>query len=133
MEKLGVELLEENLPKLASGTAELRPQDQSNRIVWPQRAPKDGLINWNKSASEVHDFIRAQTEPYPGAFFYFKEDKITVWASKICTHEGEIGELSIKDDKILVFCNGKSSIELTNISVNDKKITKCEFIRDYYE
>ncbi len=45
------------------------PQDITQRSVYPQRAPTDGLIDMNKSAQEIYNFIRAQSHPYPGAFF----------------------------------------------------------------
>jgi methionyl-tRNA formyltransferase len=48
---------------------ELVPQDMSQRSVFPQRAPNDGLIDMNKSAQEIYNFVRAQSHPYPGAFF----------------------------------------------------------------
>lgn len=44
------------------------PQDMSQRTVYPQRSPEDGLIDMNKSAQEIYNFIRAQSCPYPGAF-----------------------------------------------------------------
>ena len=45
------------------------PQDMSQRTVFPQRSPNDGLIDMNQSAQEIYNFIRAQSHPYPGAFF----------------------------------------------------------------
>jgi methionyl-tRNA formyltransferase len=44
------------------------------------RRPEDGRICWNQSASEVHNFIRAQTRPYPGAFTHLAEEKVLrIW------------------------------------------------------
>lgn len=44
-------------------------QDKSKIEVYPQRSPKDGEIDLNKSGFEIYNFIRAQAPPYPGAFF----------------------------------------------------------------
>ena len=38
--------------------------------TWSTWEPRDGVFDFTKPAKELHDFIRAQTEPYPGAFFW---------------------------------------------------------------
>ena len=60
-----------------------KPQDKSKIKIYPQRKPEDGEINVNWSADKIHDFIRAQTKPYPGAFFIINGKKITIWDAKI--------------------------------------------------
>lgn len=44
-------------------------QDKSLIEVYPQRNPDDGEIDFSKTSKEIYDFIRAQSTPYPGAFF----------------------------------------------------------------
>ena len=44
----------------------------------PKRTPKDGFINWNRSCQEVHNFIKALKNPYPGAFSFLKNKKIII-------------------------------------------------------
>lgn len=33
----------------------------------PQRLPQDGAVDWKRASSDVYNFIRALTRPYPGA------------------------------------------------------------------
>jgi methionyl-tRNA formyltransferase len=47
---------------------EFTPQDRKKIEIYPQRKPSDGEIDWSKPALEIYNFIRAQSEPYPGAF-----------------------------------------------------------------
>lgn len=54
--------------ELVDGTAILKQQDESCATYCAQRRPEDGRINWNETAKCVHNFIRAQSFPYPGAF-----------------------------------------------------------------
>jgi methionyl-tRNA formyltransferase len=68
IEDLGLKLLKKNLPLLARGAGKFIVQDESQRRVFPQRGPEDGKIDWTQHANRIHDFIRAQTRPYPGAF-----------------------------------------------------------------
>jgi methionyl-tRNA formyltransferase len=44
-------------------------QDKNLIKVFPQRSPEDGEIDFSKSSLEIYNFIRAQSSPYPGAFF----------------------------------------------------------------
>ncbi len=34
----------------------------------PQRVREDGLIDWNRDAQQIYNFIRALSAPYPGAY-----------------------------------------------------------------
>jgi len=45
------------------------PQDKDKIEVYPQRTPLDGEINFNLGSNELYNFIRAQSAPYPGAYF----------------------------------------------------------------
>ena len=49
-------------------TIRYKPQDKADIKIYPQRTPEDGEIDWNKPAIEIYNFIRAQSDPYPGAF-----------------------------------------------------------------
>jgi methionyl-tRNA formyltransferase len=58
-------------------------QDKNAIVVYPQRSPKDGEIDWGKSQSEIQNFIRAQSRPYPGAYFMVGNKKVTIWDATI--------------------------------------------------
>ena len=53
----------------------LKKQDLSKKQVFPRRTPEDGEINLNKNALEIYNFIRAQSNPYPGAFIKTIDNK----------------------------------------------------------
>jgi methionyl-tRNA formyltransferase len=55
------------LPALLAGTAPRRPQDLSRGGYFSGRKPEDGVIDWSKSAAEIHNLVRAVAPPYPGA------------------------------------------------------------------
>lgn len=50
-------------------------QDKTLIEIFPQRSPDDGEIDFSKSSKEIYDFIRAQSTPYPGAFFRTTDNK----------------------------------------------------------
>lgn len=83
IEKRGIELIEDHLPQVAQGKLIRIKQDETMRRIMPQRHPEDGEIDWNWSALQIYNFIRAQTRPYPGAFTFYKNEKRIVWEAKL--------------------------------------------------
>lgn len=78
--RASVDLMKQYVPLLANGTAPRVKQDHAQATVVPQRQPEDGLIDWQAcSARQAYDWIRAQTRPYPGAFTFLGEEKVTIW------------------------------------------------------
>jgi methionyl-tRNA formyltransferase len=55
------------------------PQSISEATYRPRRQPQDGLINWNRDPETQYDWVRAQTEPYPGAYTFLNDNKLIVW------------------------------------------------------
>lgn len=74
-----------------------RKMQKTEEALLPRRRPKDGLICWEQPAKQIYDFVRALTEPYPGAFSYLDGIKWTIWK---CSFLSEIS-LEEKPGKIL--------------------------------
>jgi len=75
-------LLEKALPSLLDGTAQLTPQPTEGATYYPKRSAEDGLIYWSDSTLQIHNLIRAVTNPFPGAFTYLDNDpekKVCIW------------------------------------------------------
>jgi methionyl-tRNA formyltransferase len=79
-----IEMLADLLPRLRAGAPLPRtPQDSARATVMPKRRPEDGLIDWNRPTARVHDWVRALTHPYPGAFTWRSGSKVLVWKTSI--------------------------------------------------
>lgn len=130
IEHLGVQLITEHLPRLASGSAKLTLQDESKRRIFPQRSPEDGLINWTKSSQELHNFIRAQTKPYPGAFTFWKGEKLTIWESRIINDHAESasapGEVIAYRNGLLVR-TGTGALQVLSLRYKDDEAVGSDF------
>lgn len=125
IENRGLELLESALPRLASKTADLRVQDESKRRIFPQRSPKDGLIDWTKDAIFIDRFIRAQTYPYPGAYTIFNDDRLIIWASR-CEEslDHQPGTVLLHSDGYRISCGvGSILLDLVHYQGKDIKAT----------
>jgi methionyl-tRNA formyltransferase len=79
----GADMLRRHLPALLDGTAPRRPQGPADGPPLPKRSPQMGITDWNRPASAVHDWIRALTLPYPGAFTFIAGRKLMLWASAV--------------------------------------------------
>src|SRR4051812_8279776 len=65
-----IDVLKDLYPKIIRTEIKPLPQKAEEIIFCAQRNVGDGLIDWNKSAWQIFNFVRAQTNPYPGAFTY---------------------------------------------------------------
>jgi methionyl-tRNA formyltransferase len=87
-EKVGqteVEMLQEVLPLIQKGILPRRKQDDHQATVMPKRRPEDGRIDWTRSTREIFNWIRALTDPYPGAFSMLQGKRVWIWAA--CIHQ----------------------------------------------
>ena len=90
-----VEVIMDNIEDLLTGKQAGKPQitihEKSKR-----RFPDDGLIQWNKGAYDLYNFIRALTHPYPGAFTFFRNKKLYFWRAEY-KNENKVLERSSKN------------------------------------
>ncbi len=77
------ELLDELLPDFKAGNLRLTPQDENKATYFGRRTPDDGELHWNRPAGELYNLVRAVTQPYPGAFSFAGDRKLTVWQSRV--------------------------------------------------
>ncbi len=77
-----VTLLRDYVPQILERRAPRLPQDPLRGSAWPRRTPADGIIDWETRAPYLHDWVRAQTRPYPGAFTYVGDSKVVVWRAR---------------------------------------------------
>jgi methionyl-tRNA formyltransferase len=117
--------LVEEMPKkwqsLLNGSAVLYKQNANDATYGGQRVPEDGHINWAKLAWHVHDFIRAQTTPYPGAFSFVGDKKVVIHRTEPDgrVFYGTPGQVLFRHDgKVTIACGGKSAINICEISVD---------------
>lgn len=81
---LMMDLADRYIPTLVAGEIALSPQPKEEPSYCGLRRQEDGRIDWWQSAKRVHDFIRAQSHPYPGAFTVTESgNQLKVWRSSV--------------------------------------------------
>ena len=51
-----------------------------------------GIIDWNQPARVVHDWVRALTTPYPGAFTVLRAHPAMVWSTRLPGPSEPVGD-----------------------------------------
>jgi len=83
--------LDELLPLLTTNFPDTNEQDEALATYYEKRAPDDGLINWSCSVQHNARLIRATTSPYPGAFSFVNDQKITIYKAREYTETQILG------------------------------------------
>jgi methionyl-tRNA formyltransferase len=94
-----VALVREFVPQLLDRRAPRVPQDPLRGSSWPRRTPADGIIDWETRAPYLHDWVRAQTRPYPGAFTYLGDSKVVVWRAQPVELQTEAAAGTVVDER----------------------------------
>ena len=120
--KASLKILGKYIPLIEKGKVQRVRQNEDGATYFPMRSPEDGLINWNKNTLEIYNWIRAQTKPYPGAFFFNKEgQKIKVWSAKLFSETKKIlqkpGTILSQNKKEMKIATGNGYITITNWEV----------------
>jgi UDP-4-amino-4-deoxy-L-arabinose formyltransferase / UDP-glucuronic acid dehydrogenase (UDP-4-keto-hexauronic acid decarboxylating) len=124
------ELMDECLPLLMAGSAPRTPQDHSKASYFGRRTPADGAIDWNRSSREIYNLIRAVTRPYPGAFTYRGQTRMTIWSARPSElpAQGKTPGTVLSTDPLVIAC-GEGALEVrvaqaeNGLSVKGSQIT----------
>jgi len=81
--KAACQMLDQCLPLIKEGKASRTPQKHEQASYFGGRQEKDGAINWQLSATAIHNLVRAVTRPYPGAFTYAGQRKVLIWETEV--------------------------------------------------
>lgn len=120
--------------KLSSGKYELKSQDDTLATPAPKIFRDDCRIDFNKSASEIHNHIRGLS-PYPGAWTVFNGKTLKILRAEVYPSDESLkpSEFKIQDDKFLVGTGSANiSVSLLKVQLEGKKSTDViSFIRGY--
>jgi methionyl-tRNA formyltransferase len=119
-------------PALIAGSAHSYPQPTVAPSYCAARLPGDGGIDFTQSARRCHDFIRAQSHPYPGAFTLLEGDRLTVWRARTSdvTYFGRPGQVArVTDDGVTVICGDNHPLVLITVGWHGQEMAASQIIR----
>lgn len=123
-------LLVEYIPKLLNGVVPRMPQDGKYADYWHKRTPQDSIIDWNKKAVHIYDWIRALSRPFPGAFTYCQSKNIIIYSSSIFSLDDnfEPGHIywEIPSNDIIVG-TGEGALAVNDLMIERRAVEAQEF------
>lgn len=119
---LGAELLSETLAMYDELTAQ--PQIEAEATLAPIMKKDDGLIDWTFSALEINNRVRG-FQPFPTAYTFYKEKKLTVWKSRPAGEDleprnaGQVVEA--QGGRLLIACGGGTILQIEELQIEGKR------------
>ena len=118
----GADLLLKTLYKLQRGELQPLKQDDLLATYAPLLKKETGLIDWKKSAREIHNLVR-------GLYGSARAGKFKIWRTKLAAENLSAGEIKIIGEKFFVG-TGDGALEILEIQApNSKKLSAADFLR----
>ncbi|MFA6254549.1 MAG: methionyl-tRNA formyltransferase [Patescibacteria group bacterium] len=135
--ELGGQLLIETIPGYLKGEVKLRPQNETEATFTKMIEREDGLINWQKTASQIERQFRA-FYPWPGVFTHLAGKRLKI--ANLGVLEGDFkpnlgpGTVFLGPNQTLAVKCGQGAVELKAVQLEGKKeLLGKEFLRGQKE
>ncbi len=119
---LGREALEETLQLICAGQLTPQEQDDAASTYAPMMSKEDGLIDWNRSAREIHNQVRG-LYPWPGAYSCLGDQVLKIAAT--CVDDmasGTPGEVLSADGGGVRIACGQGALLIGALQLPGKKL-----------
>lgn len=127
-------IIENVLHNISSQTITRTKQDETKATFFGKRTPEDGQIDWNWNKERIYNWVRAQSDPYPGAFSFYQEQKVIIdWVeyTDVGFHQSDPnGKIILVEDGIPFVKTPNGVVKLTKIRpLNSVKLQKDKTLR----
>jgi methionyl-tRNA formyltransferase len=113
------------LPSLIDGNAILRKQNLGHGKYFGGRKAEDGRIDWQQSAQQIHNLIRAVAPPFPAAFTEVNGTPLKILRSLVAhgrAPRSSTPALYVDDGKLFADC-GSGVLRIVEIEIDEKNIS----------
>ena len=126
--------LDAALPALVAGSAPHFSQNLRQGAYFGGRKPEDGRIDFSWGALRIHNFVRALTRPYPGAFVDLQGQRIVLWRTRLATgaplaNGGLRGGASLlaADGALTLHCADGHALQVLEMEANGQALSAADF------
>lgn len=126
------DIIRDNLDLWTKGIFDTKNQDEKLATYYKRRCPADGCItSFNEPAEIVHNFIRAQTLPYPCAYFMLGDKKIKLLQTEL-TDEisnepfGTVLKIYDNDGSVGIACANGEVLKIVRVQIENKPSSWCK-------
>jgi methionyl-tRNA formyltransferase len=131
MSGLGAKLVHDTVNLIERGNVDLRTQDDSLASPAPKIKKEICLIDWNKSANDIHNLVRGLS-PHPAAFFIYNNKVIKIYKTEVVTGMNlQPFQFHQTKTELIIGC-GENALRILEIQQEGKKrMTAEEFLRGF--
>ncbi len=132
---LGAELLLETLPAYVSGRITPQPQPAEGATYAAKIKKEDGQIDWQLSAEQIWNRLRAFT-PWPGVFTFIpagsKLQLLKIWKAEVVNLSGRAGGVLMADKTGVVIGCGQNALRILEMQrEGGKRLAAEAFLAGY--
>lgn len=109
------------LPELKKGILIGVKQDETKATYYARRAPLDGFIDWYWTVGYIDRVVKASTDPHPGAYTFYEDNKVRIWKCHIHKTGFPIGVVG----RIVAFSNSNPVVQASDGYV---ELEKYDFV-----
>ena len=126
---LGADLLIDTIEALKDETITPIPQNEEEASYASMLSKKDSLIDWNKTAQQVHNQVRGLS-PWPVANTMYHGKQLKIHQTLVSPEKrGNPGDVIEKNNKFFVCC-GDGAVELVTVQYEGgKRMSAKDFFR----
>ena len=133
--QLGAGLLVETIPAFVAGKITPQPQPAEGASYAAKIKKEDGEINWQLSAHEIWNRLRAFT-PWPGAFTHLagtaKPTLLKIWRAEPGAQAGRAGEVLAADKNGVVVGCSQGSLRISELQrEGGKRLAVEQFLQGF--
>jgi methionyl-tRNA formyltransferase len=131
---MGADLISETLRRLPAGIP-ATPQDESQSNYASMLKKDMAVIDWNKSAQEIHNLVRG-LNPWPIALTTLGEKRLKIFETRMTekTSDKMPGEVILSDPKkgLEICCGDGAVLSVTEVQlVGKKRMGACDYLRGH--
>jgi len=127
---LGAAVLVQTLDRMAAGPVNEVPQDDSLANYAHRLTKEDGLVDWSRTADEIHNQIRG-LHPWPHAYSYLDGQRLILWRSTWSDEpvEADPGTVLAADGDELRVATGRGTLLITELQAEGRRVARTrEFL-----
>jgi methionyl-tRNA formyltransferase len=132
--EMGADMIVETLHALEDKSVRPVPQDHAKATLAPILKKEDGLVDFSRTATEIHNRLRG-FQPWPGAYTQFRGKSLKLIGARPEDTPSNLapGELRVGDEKLFVGCGHRTVLHLLQVQPEGKKVMAArEFINGYH-
>ena len=116
------DLLMETIDKFTKGEIVPQKQNDADATYAAMLSKDEAVIDWNKSALEIHNLIRGMS-PWPVAYTFSGGKKLKIYSSCLTDEKTtlQVGKVKEAKDSILVACGDGMILSLTSVQPEGSK------------